>query len=843
MYLLTITFLDDDYSRLDSNTNQQFIKSAEKCSNVKIMHFDNGDSSTRFERYKMAVESSDSEYILFANHSIDFTDNNFTDIINILEKNKKSVMTFREKVGPSIEKSLFVLDKICYLSRYVFKVDFLKSIDITEKQQEYWEDILFLNIARLKTVFCAGAKITIENDEFSERNIPKYIHAFQKSWYINRVRDILIPFLNNGCSINQQKMVLYMIWLVFSCNRSVFDKRQLNEDELILFNSLVDEALNKIDIKVFFSKDMVRKIGAIYCDYFYSRTSYPTVKVRIVKGKNGYVYKINEKTTIKDFIKCGIYCININNDFLEIDYSLNFNSPEILKQLSIKAYGNGEALSQEETGIIRPTKCFGEEIAAESIYHINVDLKGRKLTSITFHAVADDINTTIPIIYKGVASRLNTNMKYSYCDLNGYNLSHIDDALIVKKGTHSVLTEIKYQGELREERKARPELEQVIQLRKKYLLQKNHKKQIWIFYDKLYKAGDNGEFLFEYAFNNIKNVDPYYIVTEESKDYKRLVSQYGENILVFGSVRQQLYALKADIIFATHMDAFKYCGLDNNMQKYCRGELTAKIVCIQHGLTIQDMPQNQNRVRDNTQAYFCASQMEIDNLMQSSYGYYTTQLHLTGLPRYDGLKSVCKKQILIAPTWRRDIVISGNQIGTSKEYNPDFKKTVYYHIYEDLIHNEKLSKTAEKNGYKIVFLLHPTIGVQKDDFTGNKTVSIVSGTNASYDDYLSESDLMVTDYSGIQFDFAYMKKPVVYYHPKELPPQYDNSRFTYEKDGFGPLFDEHDALVDYICNQIELGCVMEPCYIERVDKFFRYTDRSNRKRICDVIEKSFPSRA
>ena len=33
----------------------------------------------------------------------------------------------------------------------------------------------------------------------------------------------------------------------------------------------------------------------------------------------------------------------------------------------------------------------------------------------------------------------------------------------------------------------------------------------------------------------------------------------------------------------------------------------------------------------------------------------------------------------------------------------------------------------------------------------------------SYEDLLTESSLMVTDYSGVQFDFAYMKKPIIYY--------------------------------------------------------------------------------
>ena len=50
----------------------------------------------------------------------------------------------------------------------------------------------------------------------------------------------------------------------------------------------------------------------------------------------------------------------------------------------------------------------------------------------------------------------------------------------------------------------------------------------------------------------------------------------------------------------------------------------------------------------------------------------------------------------------------------------------------------------------------------------------------SYEKILRESDLMITDYSGVQFDFAYMHKPVIYFHPDELPPSYDEGAYKYE---------------------------------------------------------------
>ena len=64
-------------------------------------------------------------------------------------------------------------------------------------------------------------------------------------------------------------------------------------------------------------------------------------------------------------------------------------------------------------------------------------------------------------------------------------------------------------------------------------------------------------------------------------------------------------------------------------------------------------------------------------------------------------------------------------------------------------------------------------------------MKIVTALETSYEKILTESSLMVTDYSGVQFDFAYMRKPVVYFHSPKLPPHYQEGGFSYETQGFG----------------------------------------------------------
>ena len=212
-------------------------------------------------------------------------------------------------------------------------------------------------------------------------------------------------------------------------------------------------------------------------------------------------------------------------------------------------------------------------------------------------------------------------------------------------------------------------------------------------------------------------------------------------------------------------------------------------------------------------------------------------LKLTGLARYDGLKNNEKKQILITPTWRRNLA-NASVAHIKKNHNDYFKNSDYFKVYNSLINDSKLIDAAKKYGYRIVYLLHPAASSQIDDFDRNDYVDIIPAAgNMNYEKILTESSLMVTDYSGVQFDFAYMKKPVLYYHPADLPPHYEESEaYRYERDAFGPLIDNHNELVEQLCEYMKNGCKMKREYVNRVDKFFGYNDFGNCERIYEKIK-------
>lgn len=81
----------------------------------------------------------------------------------------------------------------------------------------------------------------------------------------------------------------------------------------------------------------------------------------------------------------------------------------------------------------------------------------------------------------------------------------------------------------------------------------------------------------------------------------------------------------------------------------------------------------------------------------------------------------------------------------------EFKNSTYYQVYNNLINHKRLIDCAKKTGYKIKFLLHPILSSQADDFTPNEEVEVIPSVgDLSYEKILTESSLMVTDYSGVR---------------------------------------------------------------------------------------------
>ena len=111
-----------------------------------------------------------------------------------------------------------------------------------------------------------------------------------------------------------------------------------------------------------------------------------------------------------------------------------------------------------------------------------------------------------------------------------------------------------------------------------------------------------------------------------------------------------------------------------------------------------------------------------------------------------------------------------------------------------------------------------------------------------YKQLFAIAKLVITDYSSAVFDFAYLRKPVLYYQNdiEEFysgKHTYNKGYFDYEKDGFGEVEYTTESLINRIIEYVENGCQLKDRYRERIEKTFPFHDKANCKRVYEEIIK------
>lgn len=402
------------------------------------------------------------------------------------------------------------------------------------------------------------------------------------------------------------------------------------------------------------------------------------------------------------------------------------------------------------------------------------------------------------------------------------------------KGLHREL-ERKYRKELFRKKEF-----EILRYRIAYFLLKPFvKKEIWLILDRAARADDNGEHFFKYVMNHYpEGKKIYYVIEKKCPDYKRM-KQAGK-VLPLGSFRHKLHFLLSGKVISSQFDPYVFKPFKE------KGPLVQDLfayqsVFLQHGVTQNDLSRFLGKKTKDFKLLVAVSEREKQSFLQSSYGYTEKEVKVTGFPRFDYLKqheNEQGKKILIMPSWRKSIQGSYDVDTGASVYFDGFKDTNYFQFYNSLINDKRLSACMEKHGYKGVFALHPGHYKQYVDFEQNEYFTIL-GEEFSYQQQFISCALMVTDYSSVAFDFAYLNKPVIYARFDEeefyAGQKYGHGYFDFEKDGFGPVCRDLETTVDELIHYIENGCMLEKKYQEHIERFYQYRDADNCKRVLEAV--------
>ena len=323
----------------------------------------------------------------------------------------------------------------------------------------------------------------------------------------------------------------------------------------------------------------------------------------------------------------------------------------------------------------------------------------------------------------------------------------------------------------------------------------------------------------------------YYAISSKS-EYFETIKNTGYAIR-WASFRHWLYYLSADIIISTQIGASPYMHITFPLE--IAGIIRNKRVFLQHGITM-NYYQSLDYKNNKFSLFICGARPE--------YEYISSQFHFpiehvvyTGFARFDWLHNTKanKNLILIMPTWRYWFKYGD----IDREGNIPFTQSEYFLKFNSLINNRKLIKYIEQNNLTVLFYLHRSMQRYTSEFKSiSDNVKIVKRFDVNIQELLRTGAMMVTDYSSVSVDFAYMEKPILYYQFDQKKFREEHGQpayFSYEEDGFGPVLIREDETVDYIIYSHQKNFKTEDKYMERMHSFFELRDTSNSERIYEKI--------
>ncbi len=365
------------------------------------------------------------------------------------------------------------------------------------------------------------------------------------------------------------------------------------------------------------------------------------------------------------------------------------------------------------------------------------------------------------------------------------------------------------------------------------------RKPLWLISDRRIRAGDNGEAFFRFLRANHPEVDARFILRKNAKAFPAL--KVLGPVLENDTLEEKLLTLMSDFILSSQGEDEYINPLIQYRDAFRDIMANRRFVFLQHGVTHHDLSCWLRKRSKNLYGFVVSAEPEYRSIIDNpAYGYTENEIWLTGFPRFDLLKfSQDPRLITIIPTWRKYLSSASDPHTMTWTLSSSFIKSDYFKFYSVLLSNERLLRAVEDHNYTLAFFPHPILQTHLDLFSFPSCVRVF-GMDTEYRNVYEESSLLVTDYSSAVFDFAYMKKPVLYaqfdkeqfYSGKHT---FEKGYFDYERDGFGEVEYDLDSTIDRIIEYMQNGCVMKPEYTKRVDQFFAYNDRNNCQRLYNRL--------
>ncbi len=367
----------------------------------------------------------------------------------------------------------------------------------------------------------------------------------------------------------------------------------------------------------------------------------------------------------------------------------------------------------------------------------------------------------------------------------------------------------------------------------------------WLLMDRVNNADDNAERLFEHLRASRPDINAWFVLAKGSPDWKRLQEAGVGRLVGWGTWRWKMLLLNVRWLVSSHADV-AIAEPRGVIRRARRGDW--KYAFLNHGVIKDDLSLWLNN-RD-IDLFIVSTTGELASVADDGTSYTVThkETRNTGLARFDRLlakgQAVPPDQrdlILITPTWRTYLALRIDPRTQIRKVDPAFRDSAYFRSWDAIVRSKEIAAAAARRGWHVAFMPHPNMQpilaaldlpahVEPLTFEGNDVQALYA-----------RCGLLVTDYSSVAFNTAYLDRPLVYYQfdfEEMMSGGHMGRRgyFDYERDGFGPVARTESEAIRAIVASIEAGPEPAPKYQARIHATFPQRDGRACERIVAALE-------
>jgi CDP-glycerol glycerophosphotransferase (TagB/SpsB family) len=355
----------------------------------------------------------------------------------------------------------------------------------------------------------------------------------------------------------------------------------------------------------------------------------------------------------------------------------------------------------------------------------------------------------------------------------------------------------------------------------------------WVLMDRVHDAADSGEILFRYLREHHPEINAWFVLEKGGKEWDRFkAAGHADRLVAHGSMQWRLLMAHATHLLSSHADA--PIVAPQPILEFTHRQW--RFHFLQHGVIKDDLSSWLDPKQIDT--FIVSTPQEMASIAgdHTTYRYTTREVALTGLPRFDRLHHIGlqypperRDLLLITPTWRNNLMAPMTEGTQRREVDPSLLETDFMRNWVAYLTDEKLAAACQDHGLKLGFLPHPNLQPWLPLMDLPDHVHPLSYERHDPPELFARARAVVTDFSSIAFNAAYLERPVVYYHfdAESIVEGWHVGRpgyFDYTRDGFGPVTTTTPDAVQATIHTLDHGPHPLPEYQTRIDNTFTTRD-------------------